>query len=132
MLFDLDLYVSTHRIANDKDKRVTTPGDVTQHGIEQSLERAIKNAKLDRFESFLGENWSSERLRTKVLDRVLAELDSLFKGNSRGYAPMQELDSLIDRAAQSTYRRVFEVSELWLRTAVRPSSCSASIRSMAV
>jgi hypothetical protein len=100
------------RFQNDNDKRVTTPGDVTQHGLEQSLDRAIKSAKLDRFESFLGENWSSERLRAKVLDRVLADLDSLFKGNSRGYAPMQELDSLIDRAAQSTYRRVFEVSEL--------------------
>jgi hypothetical protein len=100
------------KFQGNQDKRVTTPGDVTQHAIEQSLDKAIKNAKLDRFESFLGENWSSERLRTKVLDRVLAEIDSLFKGNVRGYAPMTELDSLIDRSAQSTYRRVFEVSEL--------------------
>src|SRR5262249_43015429 len=100
------------RVQDNQDKRITTPGDVTQHAIEQSLDKAIKNAKLDRFETFLGEDWSSERLRVKVLDRVLSEIDSLFKGNTRGYAPMQELDSLIDRAAQSTYRRVFEVSEL--------------------
>jgi hypothetical protein len=100
------------KFQRNQDKRVTTPGDVTQHAIEQSLAKAIKNARLDRFESFLGENWTSERLRTKVLDRVLADIDSLFKGNVRGYAPMTELDSLIDRSAQSTYRRVFEVSEL--------------------
>jgi hypothetical protein len=91
---------------------VTTPGDVTEHAIEQSLDSAIKNAKLDTFESFLGENWSGERLRVMVLDRVAADVDSLFRGNSRGYAPMQEVDNLIQRAAQLTYRRIFEVSEL--------------------
>jgi hypothetical protein len=47
-----------------------------------------------------------------VLDRVAADVDSLFRGNSRGYAPMQEVDNLIQRAAQLTYRRIFEVSEL--------------------
>ena len=36
---------------------------------------------------------------------------SLFNGNSRG-APMQELDQLIQHAAQATYRRLFELSEL--------------------
>jgi hypothetical protein len=47
-----------------------------------------------------------------ILDRVWAEVDTLFGGNSRGYAPMQEVDNIIQRAAQQTYRRIFEVSEL--------------------
>ena len=47
----------------NQDKRVTTAGDVTEHAIEQSLDKAIKDAKLDTFASFLGENWTAERLR---------------------------------------------------------------------
>jgi hypothetical protein len=62
--------------------------------------------------TFLGENWSGERIRVMILDRVWAEVDTLFGGNSRGYAPMQEVDNIIQRAAQQTYRRIFEVSEL--------------------
>src|SRR5262249_8286010 len=38
------------------------PGDVTAHAIEQSLDRAFKESKLEIFESFVGENWSKERL----------------------------------------------------------------------
>jgi hypothetical protein len=93
-----------------QDKHVTTAGDVTEHAIEQSLDQAIKDAKLDTFSSFLGENWTSERLRAMVLDLVYADLGTLFNGNSR--APMQELDQLIQHAAQATYRRLFELSEL--------------------
>ena len=96
----------------EQDKRITTPGDVTEHAIEQSLEQAFRSAKLDTFESFLGENWSAERLRVRILDRVLADLPHLFDGNNRGNAPMQELNTLIQRGAESTYRRIFEVSEL--------------------
>jgi hypothetical protein len=100
------------RFKREQDKRITTPGDVTEHAIEQSLDAAFKRAKLDTFESFLGENWSAERLRVRILDRVAADLPHLFDGNNRGNAPMQDLDSLIQRAAESIYRRIFEVSEL--------------------
>jgi hypothetical protein len=100
------------RFKREQDKRITTPGDVTEHAIEQSLDAAFKKAKLDTFESFLGENWSAERLRVRILDRVSAELPHLFDGNNRGNAPMQDLDNLIQRAAESIYRRIFEVSEL--------------------
>jgi hypothetical protein len=100
------------KFTDNQDKRVTTAGDVTEHAIEQSLDNAIKTAKLDTFESFLGENWTVERLRAMVLDLVWVDLDSLFKGNSRGYAPMQEVDQLIQHAAQAVYRRIFELSEL--------------------
>jgi hypothetical protein len=100
------------RFKREQDKRITTPGDVTEHAIEQSLDTAFKKAKLDTFESFLGENWSAERLRVRILDRVAADLPHLFDGNNRGNAPMQDLDNLIQRAAESIYRRIFEVSEL--------------------
>jgi hypothetical protein len=100
------------RFKREQDKRITTPGDVTEHAIEQSLDAAFKNAKLDTFESFLGENWSAERLRVRILDRVAADLPHLFDGNNRGNAPMQDLDNLIQKAAESIYRRIFEVSEL--------------------
>ena len=95
-----------------KSARDTTPGDVTAHAIEQSLERAVKNAKLELFERFLNESWTSERLRTMILERVDADLTSLFEGNNRGNAPMDALDSLIQKASESVFRRIFETSEL--------------------
>jgi len=96
----------------DNKRAVAAAGDVTEHAIEQSLDAAFKNAKLDTFESFIGENWSAERLRKGVLDRVEADLPGLFVGNNRGNVSMQQLDGLIQRAAESTYRRIFEISEL--------------------
>ena len=95
-----------------QDKRLSTPGDVTEHAIEQSLDAAFKKAKLDVFETFLGETWSEERLRVSILDRVYSDLPHLFDGNNRGNAPMQDLDNLIQQAAASMYRRIFEISEL--------------------
>jgi hypothetical protein len=103
----LNEFAEAQRKANDKSR-----GDVTAHAIEQSMERAFKDANLGRFESFLGENWSAERLRVMILDRVLVELRRLFEGNNRGNAPMSELDQLIQRSAKAVYRRVFELSEL--------------------
>jgi hypothetical protein len=96
----------------DNKRVVAAAGDVTEHAIEQSLDAAFKSAKLDTFESFIGENWSDERLRKGVLDRVEAELPGLFVGNNRGNVSMQQLNDLIQRAAESTYRRIFEISEL--------------------
>jgi hypothetical protein len=97
--------------ARGGETRTLTAGDVTTHGIEQSLEKAIKNAKLDVFERFVNEAWTSERVRVMILDRVLADLPPLFEGNNRGMAPMEALDSLIQRAADGSYRRIFETSE---------------------
>ena len=91
----IQLIVDRFKHEQDKqDKRVvTTAGDVTEHAIEQSLDAAFKSAKLDTFESFLGENWSAERLRVRILDRVFADLPHLFDGNNRGNAPMQDLNT---------------------------------------
>lgn len=90
----------------------TTRGDITEHAIEQSLDKAFKTAKLQTFESFLGENWSAERLRVMVMERVEAELGRLFEGNNQGNTPMEDVDRLIQRSAESVYRRIFETSEL--------------------
>jgi hypothetical protein len=95
-----------------KRERDTTPGDITEHAIEQSLDKAFKKAKLQIFESFLGENWSAERLRVMILERVDADIGRLFLGNNRGNVPMEEVDTLIQKAAESIYRRIFETSEL--------------------
>jgi len=98
------------RAANSK--YVATAGDVTEHAIEQALETAFKNAKLDTFERFASENWTTERLRVKVLDIVDSELDHLLLGTNRGNVPMQQLNELIQHAAEKTYARIFELSEL--------------------
>ncbi|MBV8838099.1 MAG: hypothetical protein JO000_16320 [Alphaproteobacteria bacterium] len=92
--------------------RDTTPGDVTSHAIEQSLEKAVKSAKLDVFERFLNESWTAERVRTMILERVETELTPLFDGNNRGNAPMEALDTLIQKSAEAVFRRIFETSEL--------------------
>jgi hypothetical protein len=101
-----------NRLAGEQDKRLTTPGDVTATGIEQSLLKAIKDAKLDTFERFVSESWTSERVRKLVLDRAYIDLDPLFSGNARGQVRMEAVDAVIQRAAQAIYRRVFETSEL--------------------
>jgi hypothetical protein len=98
--------------AANSAKYVATAGDVTEHAIEQALVEAFKNAKLDTFERFASENWTTERLRVKVLDIVDAELDHLLNGTNRGNVPMQQLNELIQRAAEKTYARIFELSEL--------------------
>jgi len=89
-----------------------TAGDVTAYAIEHSLDQAFKNAKLNQFERFVNEAWTSERLRVIILGRVVSELPPLLnEGNNRGKAPMESLDALIQRAAEATYRRIFETSE---------------------
>jgi hypothetical protein len=91
---------------------VATAGDITEHAIEQALETAFKNARLDTFERFASENWTTERLRVKVLTVVETDLAPLLKGTNRGNVPMQQLSELIQRAAEKTYARIFELSEL--------------------
>src|ERR1043165_2822401 len=94
------------------DSLEMTAGDVTAYAIEQSLDRAFKSANLDQFERFVNEAWTSERLRVLILGRVLTELPAIFDGTNRGKASMEALNTLIQRAAETTYRRIFETSEL--------------------
>src|SRR5262249_11469584 len=91
---------------------VGTTGGGTEHAIGKALETAFKDPKIETLERFASENWTTERLRVKVLDIVKAELHRLLFGTNRGNVPMQQLNELIQRAAQMTYARIFEVSEL--------------------
>jgi hypothetical protein len=90
----------------------TKEGDVTEHAILESLENSIREANLTKFETFLGENWSPERLRVMILDRVQNEIGSLFEGTNRGAVTMSDLDLMIKKAAKNVYVRLFETSEL--------------------
>jgi hypothetical protein len=90
----------------------TKEGDVTEHGILEALDSSIREANLTRFETFLGENWSPERLRVMILERVENEIGSLFDGTNRGAVTMNDLDLIIAKSARSVYARLFETSEL--------------------
>jgi hypothetical protein len=90
----------------------TKEGDVTEHAILEALNSSIHDAKLYRFETFLGENWSPERLRVLILDQVTNEIGSLFDGTNRGVVTMADLTSIISKSGVNVYSRLFETSEL--------------------
>ncbi|WP_297297479.1 hypothetical protein [uncultured Methylovirgula sp.] len=87
-------------------------GDVTETAVMDALTEAILQAKLERFETFIGENWSAERLRGMIVKRVTDELGGLFEGNNRGAVSMADLNMMIKKAAREVYSRLFETSEL--------------------
>jgi len=103
----LDRFEDEQNKANNNEA-----GDVSMTAIEQSLEKAFKSSKLDVYGRFAGESWTSDRMRKMILDLADAELSRLFRGNTKGTAPMSSLDALIQRAGESVYRRIFETSEL--------------------
>src|SRR5271154_6695227 len=90
----------------------TKEGDVTEHAILEALNTSIHDTKLFRFETFLGENWSPERLRVMILDQVLNEIGGLFDGTNRGAVTMNDLNSIISKSTVNVYSRLFETSEL--------------------
>jgi hypothetical protein len=100
-------------IKQEQNKQGSTKeGDVTEHAILESLESSIRESNLTRFETFLGENWSPERLRVMILERVDNEIGSLFDGTNRGAVTMNDLDLMIKKSAKNVYGRLFETSEL--------------------
>jgi hypothetical protein len=98
--------------ATQKAQGSTKDGDISEHGILESLTAAYKAANLQRFETFLGENWSAERLRGMIIERASSEIGGLFDGTNRGAVSMSDLDTLIKKSAVSVYTRLFETSEL--------------------
>lgn len=100
------------KIQNDQKSRQSgKEGDVTEHAILEALTDAIIKTKLARFETFLGENWSAERLRVMILNRVYSDIDDFFAG-TKGSVAMSDLTSMIDKAAREVYSQLFETSEL--------------------
>ena len=101
------------RIQSSRAKQsATKEGDVTQHAILELLSAAIKDTHLQKFETFLGEDWSYERLRVMILDRVDNEIGSLFDGTTKGDVAMSDINDIIKKSAQEVYLRLFETSEL--------------------
>jgi hypothetical protein len=100
-------------IQNEQDsKQSDKEGDVTEHAILEALTDAIVRTKLARFETFLGENWSAERLRVMILNRVTNDLGGLLEGTNKGAVAMSDLTSMINKAAREVYAQLFETSEL--------------------
>jgi hypothetical protein len=99
------------RIRQAHDTQHSTANfDVTEHAILDSLKNSIREANLVKFETFLGENWSAERLRNMILDRLQNEVvGPLFDGANRG--GMIEIDQIIEKAADALYAQLFETSE---------------------
>jgi hypothetical protein len=87
-------------------------GDITEHAILQAVDDSYKHADLQRFSTFVGENWSLERLRVMILKRVITESDSMIHGTNKGRVSMEDLRGVIDKSANSIYQRLFETSEL--------------------
>ena len=111
----------------------TKEGDVTEHAILEALETSIREVNLIKFETFLGENWSPERLRVMILDRVQNEIGSLFDGTNRGAVTMNDLDLIIKKAAgQRVWAAVRRHRNCWRQIEARPCSCSVSIRPTAI
>lgn len=96
----------------EKEGKASGEGDISQHAIAIAVEDAYKRARLDRFASFAGENWTPERLRVMILDRTNVAIDSLQNGTNKGRVSMSDLRLVIDRAADDVYERLFETSEL--------------------
>ena len=105
------------RLIEDIKRRQTSgnaakEGDITEHAILESLDTSIHEANLQKFETFLGENWSPERLRVMILERVNNEIGTLFEGTNHGAVTMSDLDQMIKKAGRNVYSRLFETSEL--------------------
>jgi hypothetical protein len=93
-------------------QRASGEGDISEHAISQAVDDAYKHSHLDRFASFVGENWTLERLRVKILERVDGEIKPLQNGTNKGRVSMEDLRGVIDRSADIIYQRLFESSEL--------------------
>ncbi len=93
-------------------QRASGEGDISEHAISQAVDDAYKHSHLDRFASFVGENWTLERLRVKILERVDSEIKPLQNGTNKGRVSMEDLRGVIDRSADIIYQRLFESSEL--------------------
>jgi hypothetical protein len=93
-------------------QRASGEGDISEHAISQAVDDAYKHSHLDRFASFVGENWTLERLRVKILERVDGEIKPLQNGTNKGRVSMDDLRGVIDRSADIIYQRLFESSEL--------------------
>jgi hypothetical protein len=103
----IDKFKRTERAENASGE-----GDITEHAILQAVDDAYKRADLVRFSTFVGEDWTQERLRVLVLDRVDEMSDSMLRGTNKGRVEMEDVRQAINSSADVIYNRLFELSEL--------------------
>jgi hypothetical protein len=100
----------------DSEKRTgaksTMPNDVTEHAVLEALDNAIRTTNLLKFETFRDENWSPERLRVMIVERLRIELGDLLDGGKHEATTMHDLETGIAKAARNVQARLFETSEL--------------------
>jgi len=100
----------------DSEKRTgaksTMPNDVTEHAVLEALDNAIRTTNLLKFETFRDENWSPERLRVMIIERLRIELGDLLDGGKHEATTMHDLETGIAKAARNVQARLFETSEL--------------------
>jgi hypothetical protein len=100
----------------DREKRTgaksTMPNDVTEHAVLEALDNAIRTTNLLKFETFRDENWSPERLRVMIVERLRIELGDLLDGGKHEATTMHDLETGIAKAARNVQARLFETSEL--------------------
>jgi hypothetical protein len=100
----------------DNDKKASgakaaMPNDVTEHAVLEALDNAVRTTNLLKFETFRDENWSPERLRVMIVERLRIELGDLLDGKHEA-TTMHDLETGIARAARNVQARLFETSEL--------------------
>jgi len=105
----------TPKVADDKKAsgaKASMPNDVTEHAVLEALDNAIRATNLLKFETFRDENWSPERLRVMIVDRLRIELGDLLDGSKHDATTMHDLETAIGKAARNVQARLFETSEL--------------------
>jgi hypothetical protein len=96
----------------EKAESATGEGDITEHAILQAVDDAYKRADLERFSTFVGEDWTQERLRVLILERVDEMSDSMLRGTNKGRVSMDDIRDATNSSAEAIYNRLFELSEL--------------------
>jgi hypothetical protein len=96
----------------EKAENASGEGDITEHAILQAVDEAYKRADLERFSTFVGEDWTQERLRVLILERVDEMSDSMLRGTNKGRVSMEDVRDAINSSADVIYNRLFELSEL--------------------
>jgi hypothetical protein len=96
----------------EKAENASGEGDITEHAILQAVDDAYKRSGLDRFSTFVGEDWTQERLRVLILERVDEMSDSMLRGTNKGRVSMEDVRDAINSSADVIYNRLFELSEL--------------------
>lgn len=106
----IQAFLASFREAQKRDGSGQS-ADVTLISLERIIDTHFQRSGLEEFSKFQGENWSSERLKVMLLNRARDELRGASVG-SRDGSSLDELGLVIEKAAASVFRQMFETSEM--------------------